>query len=302
MSATPFMQLYVSDYLGDTMHLTTEQHGAYLLLLMTMWRQGGTLPNDPSKLARIARVALRRWHLISAEVMEFFDVDGSEITQKRLVEEYKKALSISEKRSISGKRGVLAKSLKNNNQAQAIAEQMPKHSQKPYINTSSFHSDVSAQAPKKPSVKSELERVLDADHAQAVADHRNRLRKPLTAHAAKLLAGKLERCGDANAAADVMIEKGWLAIEPQWIENVTAPRGHAPPQQPNLADGFKQLSEQLRQQDSDHGGPTIEGSYEHRDFEQPRKAIPGPDPEKGQRKRIDGILFDSLPRMHTARD
>ncbi len=302
MSSTPFMQLYVSDYLGDTMHLTTEQHGAYLLLLMTMWRHGGTLPNDPSKLARIARVTPRRWHLISAEVMEFFDVDGALISQKRLVQEYQKVVSISEKRSASGKRGAQAKLLKNNNVPQANAEQMPKHSQKPYIDTSSLRSDVSAQAPKKPSPKVELERVLDADHAQAVIDHRNRLRKPLTAHAAKLLAGKLERCTDANAAADIMIEKGWQAIEPQWIENITAPRGHAPPQQPSLADGFKQLSEKLRQQDSEHGGPTIEGSYEYRDIEQPRKAIPSPDPEEGQRKRIDGILFDSLPRMHTTRD
>ncbi|WP_407976119.1 YdaU family protein [Brucella pseudogrignonensis] len=137
MSSTPFMQLYVSDYLGDTMHLTTEQHGAYLLLLMTMWRQGGSLPNDPSKLARIARVTARRWHLIAAEVMEFFDVSGDEITQKRLVEEYQKAVSIREKRSVSGKRGAQAKSLKNNDEAPAIAKQVPQHSQKPepYITT-----------------------------------------------------------------------------------------------------------------------------------------------------------------------
>ncbi|MCR5939809.1 DUF1376 domain-containing protein [Ochrobactrum sp. XJ1] len=302
MSSTPFMQLYVSDYLGDTMHLTTEQHGAYLLLLMTMWRHGGTLPNAPLKLARIARVTPRRWHLISAEVMEFFDVDGALISQRRLVQEYKKVVSISQKRSASAKRGAQAKLLKNNNAPQAIAEQMPKHSQKPYIDTSSFHSDVSAQPQKKTSVKSELERVLDADHAQAVIDHRNRLRKPLTTHAAKLLAGKLDRCPDANAAADIMIERGWQAIDPQWIENLTASHGHAPPQQPSLADAFRQLTEKLQQQGEYNGGPTIEGSNQHRDFNGSGETILRSDAEKRQRQRLDGILPNCLPQIDQALD
>lgn len=82
--STPFMQLYVADYLGDTRHLTTEQHGAYLLLLMTMWRADGRLPNDAKKLARIAGCTPSRWSKISADVMEFFDVEAGEVMSRHL--------------------------------------------------------------------------------------------------------------------------------------------------------------------------------------------------------------------------
>ena len=54
MTSAPFMQFYVGDYLADTLALSTEQHGAYLLLLLTLWRHNGRLPNDPATLARIA--------------------------------------------------------------------------------------------------------------------------------------------------------------------------------------------------------------------------------------------------------
>lgn len=131
MSKTPFMQLYVSDYLGDTMHLTTEQHGAYLLLLMTMWRHEGILPNDDAKLARIARVNPKRWPLIKGDVLAFFTEQDGQLTHKRLAKELQKALSISQKRKNAGSLGGLAKSLKNNDQPLASAKQTLKHSQKP---------------------------------------------------------------------------------------------------------------------------------------------------------------------------
>lgn len=130
MSA-PFMQLYVADYLGDTRHLTTEQHGAYLLILMTMWRSGGRLQNDAKKLARITGCTPSRWARIAAEVMEFFDVQGGDITNPRLVLELEKASEKSIQRANAGSLGGKANALKNNKPDRANATPPLEHSSEP---------------------------------------------------------------------------------------------------------------------------------------------------------------------------
>lgn len=127
MSKLPYMQLYVDNFVCDTTHLTTEQVGAYMLLLAAMWKQGGELPNDPKILARIARIAPARWSKISGLIMAFFTVEGEKIQQERLKEEHKKAIQLSQKRIQSGKRGGQAKALKNNNQGLASASVLPEH-------------------------------------------------------------------------------------------------------------------------------------------------------------------------------
>jgi uncharacterized protein YdaU (DUF1376 family) len=129
--SVPFMQLYVADYLGDTRHLTTEQHGAYLLLLMTMWRSEGVLPDNPVKLARIAGLTPSRWLKICAEVLEFFTLCEGGFTQKRLSAELAIAEEKSSKRSASGKAGALAKALKSNKVELANASRLLKHSPEP---------------------------------------------------------------------------------------------------------------------------------------------------------------------------
>jgi hypothetical protein len=78
---------------------------------------------------------------------------------------------------------------------------------------------------KKETPLSRLRVVLDDDHARAVIDHRQRLRKPLTEHAAKLLADKFRRCPDPNAAADAMIANGWLRVELEWLDKPPARAG-----------------------------------------------------------------------------
>lgn len=128
MVAAPYMRLYVGDYLADTLHLTTEEHGAYLLLLMCMWRAGGTLPNDPEKLARMARVSSKRWHKVWPAIAGHFesaDESGTKITQHRLYQEHEKAVLISEKRKPIGRAGGIAKALKNNETQVANASDLP---------------------------------------------------------------------------------------------------------------------------------------------------------------------------------
>lgn len=125
------MQLYVSDYLGDTRHLTTEQHGAYLLLLMTMWRSEGVLPSDDVKLARIAGLTVSRWKKIADDVLAFFTVCEGGITQGRLAAELTIADEKSEKRSQAGKAGGRAKSLKDKKAGVASAMRSPCHSPEP---------------------------------------------------------------------------------------------------------------------------------------------------------------------------
>jgi uncharacterized protein YdaU (DUF1376 family) len=122
MSEAPFMQLWVADFVGDTMHLSKAQVGEYLLLLMAMWRNGGTLPNNPKQLARIAKGA------VSDAVMAMFDevADGG-ITQARLQKELERALKKSQARRASGKLGYQAKVLKNKEAPQANATPLLKH-------------------------------------------------------------------------------------------------------------------------------------------------------------------------------
>lgn len=146
MSA-PFMQLYVADYLGDTRHLTTEQHGAYLLLLMTMWRSDGRLPNDVKKLARITGCTASRWARIADEVLAFFEVDGDTLTNKRLMLELEKASEKSIQRAAAGTKGGHAKALKDNKPALANASRLPCHSSEPEPEKKELSTNVERRAP-----------------------------------------------------------------------------------------------------------------------------------------------------------
>jgi uncharacterized protein YdaU (DUF1376 family) len=103
----PWMPLYVGDYLGDTGHHTTTQHGAYLLLMMHYWRKG-ELPDDDRQLSKIAKLPLKTWCEYRATLQDFF-YDGWK--HKRIDAELAKMMRVSEKRAIAGQKGGIGSAL-----------------------------------------------------------------------------------------------------------------------------------------------------------------------------------------------
>lgn len=122
----------------------------------------------------------------------------------------------------------------------------------------------------KKTPRDELALVLDAEHADAVLEHRAKLRKPLSPHAAHLLALSLAECPDPNAAADVMIESGWLKVKAGWL-NGTGSKHHsqAPPSgnrtMDNALDDIKSGKLDVFGLLNGNSHDTIETSYERTD-------------------------------------
>lgn len=101
----PYMPLFVADYLGDTSHLTTLEHGAYMLLIMSYWQRGKALSADSKRLASIARMPADEWAAIEPTIAELFVVADGVWSHPRIEKELARAREKSTKaRASAGRR------------------------------------------------------------------------------------------------------------------------------------------------------------------------------------------------------
>ncbi|EQA0057012.1 YdaU family protein [Escherichia coli] len=107
MAALPYMQLYIADYLADTMHLSAEEHGAYLLLMFNYWQTGKPIPKN--RLAKIARLTNERWADVEPSLQEFFCDNGEEWVHLRIEEDLASVREKLTKKSAAGKASVQAR-------------------------------------------------------------------------------------------------------------------------------------------------------------------------------------------------
>jgi uncharacterized protein YdaU (DUF1376 family) len=72
-----WMPFYIGDYLADTTGLSTEQHGAYLLLIFAYWTNRGPLPDDDDELAQITRLDKKTWIKHRPRLAKFFQITNA---------------------------------------------------------------------------------------------------------------------------------------------------------------------------------------------------------------------------------
>ncbi len=104
MAALPYMPLFVADYLADASHLTTLQHGAYLLLIMNYWQRGKPLPSEDEKLARIAGMGRKEWNANKTILRSFFYEEENLLKHRRVEAELAKV----ESKSLKSKKAAQA--------------------------------------------------------------------------------------------------------------------------------------------------------------------------------------------------
>lgn len=115
----PKMPIHIGDYMRDTGHLSTLEHGAYLLLLFHYWSTG-KLPTDDRKLATIAGMSTAEWRKARPTIAEFFD---EEWRHGRVEYELEKAKRISEAGREAGKASGRSRTAKRKTNDRSTADE-----------------------------------------------------------------------------------------------------------------------------------------------------------------------------------
>lgn len=97
------MPLYIKDYLGDTMHLTPEAHGIYLLLIIHYWINTGPIQDNVRSLLNVTRTDNEK--LLKEILSEFFTLSNGLWSHKRIDKELASSISRREASQINGKKG-----------------------------------------------------------------------------------------------------------------------------------------------------------------------------------------------------
>lgn len=154
MAEFPALPLFTDAYLGDTTHLSTIEHGAYLLLLMVAWRTTETrLPDDDRLLARYTRLTAAQWKRMRPVISDFFVVRDGHWIQKRLSDEAVVVRQLREKQAANGRLSALKRKGRHSTERQPSDSQASTPTPTPLIEEEvSLSLDVENARAQKPAV------------------------------------------------------------------------------------------------------------------------------------------------------
>ena len=118
---------------------------------------------------------------------------------------------------------------------------------------------------------------LSTECADGVLAHRKALKKPLTGRAAQLLAKGFLATADPNAAADMMIERGWQGFRPEWFDNERRSNGKQQQGKGSIVEAGRRLTARLIAEREER---ELRAGSSGREGDHPIRLLP---PERGQR-------------------
>lgn len=195
MAEYPALPLFTDAYLADTRHLTTAQHGAYMLMLMTAWRAPDcSLPDDDVFLARICGMDKRTWASNKIVLLAFWQrTSDAKLFQKRLKDERNYVEGKRNKNVAAGNASALKR--KNRHSTGVTTKPQPKTNQPtptPIVVSSGDKSPSDTPIPPKSKTSPPLPDWLDREAWEGFKTMRAGIKKPLKPHGEKIAISKLE--------------------------------------------------------------------------------------------------------------
>lgn len=87
----PWFAFNIKAYLSDTMRLTTEAHGSYLLLMLDYYESEGPAPDDDDVLAAIAKLPVEQWKKHRKVLERYFEIREGHWYHNRIETEMREA-------------------------------------------------------------------------------------------------------------------------------------------------------------------------------------------------------------------
>lgn len=127
MAEFPALPLWTDAYIADTQHLTNEEHGVYLRLIMFAWRSPDcALPDDDKRLAIMVGMTAKKWTSIKQTIMSFWTLTDGFWRQKRLTAGRDFVERQRKQKRVAGEASAKSKPLKNKEvEPTAVSEPYP---------------------------------------------------------------------------------------------------------------------------------------------------------------------------------
>ena len=219
-----WMPLYIGDYLADTARLTTEQHGAYLLLLMDYWRSG-RLPDNDQVLAQISKLSPDAWSNAKAMLMQFFSIKDGFWIHTRVEKELALAMENKAKMHDRASKAAQARWDKQQNYATSNAQAMLKQCPSP------------SPSPSPTSLTTTIKTITPEGVSDSIFKDYMEVRKAKKAKWTQTaLKGLVRESEKANIslqeAMQLCCERGWGGFKADWLKDKEVSR------QPNKMSNF----------------------------------------------------------------
>jgi uncharacterized protein YdaU (DUF1376 family) len=213
MAEFPALPLWTDAYLGDTTHLTTIEHGAYLLLLFTAWRSPNyDLPDNDGLLARFCHLTPGQWARIKPTIMAYWKLENGRWFNGRLLDERDAVRRKVLQRSDAGKASALKRLHRGSTGVERNSYEIPTSKATPTTITI-----------KKEKAAPLAQRFVPPDFIPNLAwddflEMRKKQRKPATEKAKALLARSLEKLmiqgHDPATVLEQSTVNGWTDVYP----------------------------------------------------------------------------------------